>query len=274
MKQDKVTFFEIPHSYWYDGRKIPSVGSVLNKYFPGFEQDYWLNHGVFKEEFGDEYLEHYRSFDSITPPADKLFNKFMDKMGSDFLNKKKALAESWELKSEIAKFRGKKFHSRFESESFSNGYMVNPWDGLGYAVSYYEKEFDNESITLKLFDLPDGAYPELLIFDLDLWIAGQADEVYIQTIGNTRYIDINDHKTNEKKPGKSDMNRCFPPFTDKYASTDFKYTMQINAYAYMLAKAGYVPRNLAYSWYKEYDFKQVQRIDVENIQSDMAKIMK
>lgn len=273
MKDNKVIFFDKAHTYWFSGRKMPSVGSYIDKYFPKFNQDFWLNHGILKEYFGDQYIEHYRSFETMMPNPDKLFNKFIDRMGEDYIPKRKELEETWELKSEIAKFRGTKFHSKVELETFSNGYLINPWDQLGYACSFYEKEFDNESLTLNLWDLPDGAYPELLIFDLNLWLAGQADEVYIQTIGDKRYVDINDHKTNEKKPSKSDPNRCFQPFDDKYASTDFKYTFQINMYAHMLERAGFTVRNMAYSWYKEYDTQQVTRVDVENIQYRIADII-
>jgi hypothetical protein len=272
MNTDKVIFFDKAHTYWYSGRKMPSVGSLIDKYFPKFDQDFWLYHGVLKEEFQDEYIEHYRSFETMKPNANKLFDKFVDRMGDKFIIKYKELSETWEFKREFAAFRGTNFHSKQELEAFSKGYIVNPWDQMGYAVNYFEKEFDNQSLTLNLFDLPDGVYPELLIFDLKLWLAGQADEVYIQTIGNTRYIDINDHKTNEKKPSKSDPNSALYPFQDRYASTDFKYTFQINTYAYMLARAGFTVRNMAYSWYKDYDTQSVIRVDVENIQ-DRLKII-
>lgn len=271
MNNDKVVFFKDSHTYWLGERKIPSVGSYINQYFPEFMEDFWLTHGILKDKFGDEYMEHYRKFKTMTPDASSLFSPFIGKMStSEFISMRKELSEKWERKKNEFAFKGTQFHDKQEKLVYEQGFIVNPWDRLKYPVVQSEKIYHNEAIVKNLIDLPDGAHPELLIFDLDLWLAGQADEVYIQTIKGKRYIDINDHKTNEKKPSKSDPNRCLPPFEDEYASKDFRYTMQINIYAHMLKRAGFIPRNLGYTFYTNYDFDQSTLIDVRNIQEKIA----
>ena len=267
MNTDKIVFFKDSHSYWLGERKIPSVGSWIRQYFPEFMENFWLTHGILKEKFGDEYLEHYRSFKTMTPDSSALFSKFLVKIPTgEFMELRTVLSERWERKKNEFAFKGTQFHDKQERLVYEQGFIVNPWYKLKYTVVKSEKTYHNESIVKNLMDLPDGAHPELLIFDLDLWLAGQADEVYIQTIKGKRYVDINDHKTNEKKPSKSDPNRCLPPFDEEYASKDFMYTLQINIYAHMLKRAGFIVRNLGYTFYTNYDFDQSTLVDVRNIQ--------
>jgi hypothetical protein len=266
MKQEVIAFFENSHTYWLAARKIPSVGSVIGQIFPDFNDDYWLNHGVFKALYGEQYSEHYSSFGTYMPDPAKLFPKFLEMTDASlFISEKKKLSEQWERNRIEAAYKGTRFHNMAEARAYEQGFLVNPWDNFKYAVSKYPKEYDNQSIVMNLADLPDGAYPELVIFDLDLNVAGQADEVYIQTVGDIRYVDINDHKTNEKKPSKSDPHRCYSPFEDKYASKDFRYTVQINTYAYLMTRYGFTVRNMAYTHYKKYDPATAERVDVENV---------
>lgn len=254
MNNDKVIFFKDDHSYWYNQRRLKSVGSVIKTVTPPFKEGYWLTHSVLKEAFGDEYKEHYRSFKQFAPPANKLFGPFISRMNaSQFMNLKQKYRDQWDFKRSNSALLGTRFHDVKESGHYESGEMINPWTGYKFPTIVFEKEYDNESLALNLFDLEDGGYSELLVFDLELGIAGQADQVFIETVRGKRYIDINDYKTNEKKPSKSSPEYCLPPFENQYASTHFKYTLQIGSYAYLLERHGFIPRTIGYTHYKNYN---------------------
>lgn len=276
MKVDnkKVVFFKDVHEYYHGNRKLPSVGHWTKKYFPPFMENYWLTHKTLQEYFGDEYSDHYKSFKRFQPISYDLFSDLISKMGVEkFVEIKTRIKGEWSRKRNEAAFNGTKFHDMMEQRAYDDGYLINPWDNKKYVVKYHKKTYDNESLCLDLSKLPDGAYLELLVFDLNIGVAGQADMVFIETIDGVRYVDINDHKTNEKKPGKSAPEKCFPPFNNDYASTHFKYVLQINSYAYILSLHGFVPRNLAYTYYKNYDEKTATLVDVENRCDDIKGIL-
>ena len=68
-----------------------------------------------------------------------------------------------------------------EERSYAQGWEINPYTGTKLRVHRFEKKYDNQSIVDNLIDLPDGCYPELLIWDLEYGICGQEDKVYIET---------------------------------------------------------------------------------------------
>lgn len=274
MNDEKIIFFKDSHSYWFNKIRMSSVGSYLKQYFPEFDENYWLTHGVLKEYFGDKYTSAYSSFGMMKPPADELFGQFISKMDIDlFMDKKEKLAMSWDFKRNKSAYFGTMFHSKMEDKATDNGFIISVFDGESYPLYQHTKLYDNESICMDLYDLEPGVYAELLIFNLGLMVAGQADEVFIRKEGKHKFIDINDHKTNEKLPAKSDMEFCKPPFDDIRASTHFKYTFQINMYAYMLSLFGFKVGNLAYTHYKNYDETQKTVVEVENIQKKLQKVI-
>lgn len=266
MNDFKIIHFSNPHSYWLGDEKWDSVGHWISKFFPDYDEEFWSTHKALEELFGDEYIEHYRSFKTYKPNPDYLFPKFLLKLPpSDFLITKKKILQKWERKRNNSNFRGTKFHTMLEERAYDQGYLINPWDQLKYPIVKFDKEFDNESLVENLIDLPDGGYVELLVYDKEMRVCGQIDEAYIQTIGKKRYLDINDHKTNEKKPEKSSPERCYAPFNDQYASKHFRYTFQLNLYAHIMERAGYTVRNQAYTHYESYDESKKTRVDLENI---------
>ncbi len=264
---DKIVFFEGPHTYWLGAQKLNSISSWKKDFWPEYDREFWLTYKVLEAEFGLEFNEHYSSLPGMKPAWNKLFIPFLDRLDPHiFEMMKNTLAEEWERKSAEALFRGSRFHKEFEDRSFANGFIINPWDKRKYEVTQYPKFYDNESLFLNLWDLPDGGYPELLIHSLDLGLCGQSDEVYIQTVGKKRYVDINDFKTGEKPPKKSSPEYCYKPFDSFQSSGHFGYVLQVNMYAYMLSLYGFTVRNMAYTYYKDYDLSKGVKTDVENIQ--------
>lgn len=273
MKDTKIVFFADNHSYWFGNKKLKSVGYYIKHFFPSFDEEYWLTHGAFKELYGDEYKEHYRSFKQFKPDAASLFAPFIVRTSPKLLyDHKLKLMHAWERERMESAYRGTNMHSILEDASYNATKLKSPWKNKQFNVQTYQKEFDNESISLDLMDLKDGVYLELLVFDLSLGVAGQADVVFIETINGKRYVDINDYKTNKTKPSKSAPNYCSGIFAGEYASNHFKYEIQINSYAYLLSMHGFIPRKLAYTHFKNYDVEQATLVNLRNLQPKVKEM--
>ena len=100
-----------------------------------------------------------------------------------------------------------------------------------------------------LSKLEDGVYSELLIWNNNLMIAGQADLVLIETINGVRYCRILDYKTNKvikdynyvnKSNGKKVINEHLLYPLDNYCNCNYwLYQFQLNIYAWLLGQYGF-----------------------------------
>lgn len=108
---------------------------------------------------------------------------------------------------------------------------------------------DAKPIT-NLIDLPDGVYSELLIWNNDLMISGQADLVILTTDEKgKRYCEIQDYKTNKEikdynyinsRTGSKVINEYLNAPLNKYCNCNYWiYQLQLNIYAWMLCRLGF-----------------------------------
>lgn len=274
MSEDKVVFFDDSHTYWIGNRKLSSVGSFISSVFPKYDEQYWLTHSAIKSICEKEYMEHYRSFGKFKPDSMELFGPFLKNIDVDQYHEALvATKDKWGRKRNESAFNGSNFHDQMEKEVIEAKGKENPFTGQWFGHNHKEFEYDNESWNLDLSTLEDGVYTELLLFDLDLGIAGQADEVYIETVAGVRYADINDHKTNEKKPSKTAPSYCYDPISHLYNSKHNVYAIQVHLYGHLLKSHGFFPRNLAYTWYKKYDKNQATIVLLDDYFDDVDKIV-
>jgi hypothetical protein len=151
--------------------------------------------------------------------------------------------KEWKKKKDTALDRGDKIHAEKEELSFGRGYekvsgAIRPvFNGELYA---------NRNLT----DLPDGSYPELILYNNGWRIAGRADKVVIETIKGVRYVDIYDYKTNgridmlsyQDKSGKYKMMKA--PVSHLMDTNFNHYSIQLSFYGYMLETHGFKVRNM------------------------------
>ena len=98
-------------------------------------------------------------------------------------------------------------------------------------------------------DLPDGIYPELLLWDNETMLSGTADKIIIETINGIRYVEIEDYKTNKEikdynyinsRTGEKVINEyMLSPFQKRCNCNYWHYQIQLNMYGYMLTKFGF-----------------------------------
>ena len=250
-----IVFFADGHTYWKEGRKVNSVGSLLSTVTPPFDK-YWETHIAFKEFFGKEYTNHFRKFRSPKPDPQQLYGPFLEKMDDKtFIENIHEIRDRWLLKKTIAQWKGTMFHEEQEKAAYRSGELLNPFTGKVFKVIKSKKKYDNQSLCTNLYDLKDGCYLELLVFDPVHNICGQADIVYIETIDGVRYVSINDIKTNEEKPSKSSFGKLEAPLSHLGNNSHVKYQLQISLYAFLLERHGFVPKDLAFTHYTNYDPK-------------------
>lgn len=266
-----IIFFKEGHTYWKQGKKkIESVNGLLKYITPPFDHTYWSTHSVLKETFGEIYSKHFGSFRSPRPDAEELFGVFLDQMeGWEFIGKKRVMSDKWELKKIISQWRGTMFHDYMEQLAYQEGKLWNHSRQKYFSVIKKEKIFDNESLCKNLYELEDGAYLELLVFDPQYDLCGQADKVFIETIKKKRYIDIGDYKSNEEQPDEKSREKYLEPLDHLPKSKHMAYVLQINLYAKLLQRHGFIPRNLSYSWYENYDPTKEHHFDFPYMQAEM-----
>jgi len=286
----KVIFIADGHTYWLDAEdslsknpipqkpgqivEIPSVGSVYGKYFPEFDTQYWLTNGTLKVLMEDKLKEQRKSIGGFKPPAEAVFGPLLPLVSpEEFFKKRVELQSHWNFKGKNSCFLGSKFHKKLENQAIASGFVINPWTSEKFKLIHDEKWFDNESVCEDLYDLEDGAYAELLVFDLDLNIAGQIDECFIKSRGKTRKVWINDHKSNEEKPSTSSPDWAWGPLKHLNASKHSRYSMQLSTYGYILQKAGFVVQDIGYTFYKNYDEAKKEHIKIKPLFAEVEAIL-
>lgn len=223
-----VQFRESDHSYTSDGEKYISMTTIVGKY-------------KHKEDW-DKIAENYAIKWKKNNPLDS-----KDKFTGDYWK------NLWEANMHHSCGIGTRLHKKKE---ISN---------LGYIPIDSDLKVP---IRLDYENLESGKYPELLIWNHDNKLAGQADLVIIESDGDKTYVDIIDFKSNKKldstsfrhhKTGHKMMQGCLKHLQCCHLS---HYTLQLSGYAWMMEQYGFTPRNLIIEHYPirdldgEVDFEQ------------------
>lgn len=253
-----ILFKDEGHEYSLQGERLTSV----SKFFSNFQEKFdsinqsFISAG-WKVDYKNINSSMYKARGDVSAAVEELKNILSSDVYEDILERSVALRNEWNQKGIDASSRGTAFHLKRELEDYELGGRKNPWDDKFYPV--FKKEelegVDNYQITEDLYDLEDGYYPELLIGNKELKVVGQADMVFIETVGNVRYVDIDDWKVLEKVSFEGYPNRFAGGVTKKLLGPlshlqdcNFSvYMIKICVYAYLLELYGFVPRNLGFS---------------------------
>lgn len=156
----------------------------------------------------------------------------------------------WSNKSQL----GTDFHLKMELQDIENGFCINKFNNKSYKTITFEKTYDNEAVKEDMFDIEDGYYPEFLVFNHDKKIAGQLDKLFVETIGDKRYVDIDDWKTDEEivlKPTFFDKRDGLAKFKfplDHILDCNHnQYMLKISLYSWMLEQAGFIIRDTRFT---------------------------
>lgn len=259
-----------------------SVSKLTSFFKVPFDRDFWSTYVAFKELMGPKKLKEEKKKTGLN--GDDLImhlNQFVDQ--DELVDTRNNVLKKWEKKNKDSISRGNNYHKQQEKKSYLTKKQENPFTNKPYDV-HIPDEIDKEDLTVdeilqfidstekksinsNLYNLEDGYYPELLIWNDEYKIAGQADKVFITTDKSTgiRYIDIDDYKTNTKIKTSNYFQKMNYPLNHLDDCNWNHYRLQISTYAWMLEQFGFQVRNTAFTHYnKMYKFDYMKS-EVENM---------
>ena len=244
----QIIFSKEDHRYTAGDKVYTSVSKLLSKY---------------KNEFNQEHWSTYKALEILIPDF-KTFKKGWNIDSPDFIQyaiqhvdpnllliEKNKILDSWGENNLKSINKGNLYHESREAMSYDQGFEINPFNGKKFEITEVQTG-DKTNLLKDLYDLKDGFYPELLIWNEDNTIAGQADKVFIETIGDIRYIDIDDYKTNRQIKRSAYKNQKMKPPLSHLADCNYiHYNLQISFYAWMLEEFGFRVRDLSFHHFNQ-----------------------
>lgn len=184
--------------------------------------------------------QSYRSVTSLLKKLEK--EKNWDEIAKKYAKKHNIPLEQvktlWQKEKDDSIVRGKKYHSSAEAQDLSQEYAVVMSDtGERITLPVYKSVIVNGTKIESKQELPDGVYPELMLWIDEYQIAGQADKIII----HNKLIDVIDYKTNKKiektgwvdfKTGKT--HKLLYPCEHLDECNFSIYSLQMNFYAYII----------------------------------------
>jgi ATP-dependent exoDNAse (exonuclease V) beta subunit len=244
-----VIFNDSNHSYYSDKGKYTSVTTLVHKFVPPFDKEYWSLYKAIEAELPSFMWQDLRKIYSAREVAYHL-EELNPTMQGRVLARQKEIKKAWKLKNLNSQIKGTEFHKVQEDLSYSRGYELNKVDGRKYKT-FVKPDIGHDNYSLNLETLEDGYYPELLLWNNQYMLAGQADKVYITTIRKYRYFDIGDYKTNEEIKTSNKYQSMLSPLDHLDNCNYNHYQLQLSLYAWMLEQYGFKCRNLSFDHYPE-----------------------
>ena len=265
-----IIFNEKNHSYLKGKYKYNSVSSLVSRYKQPYDREFWSFYGACKEVLGptiirkireELQMELYGTFNprdlrdfSEKEKFKKLLDQYIIETKANTKIKKTigVILKDWKKRNKDSVKKGNDYHDYQESKAKYEGVMYNPHRDVEFPTIestkiYKKKGVEYRESIYKLEELPDGFHPELILWNDDYNIAGQSDKVFIETIGNVRYIDVDDYKTNNKIDKTSMFGKMKDPLSHLDDCNYNHYRLQTSVYAWILEQAGYTVRSVRFS---------------------------
>jgi hypothetical protein len=272
-----VIFEELPHEYYVttsDGSKLYglSMTTFIARFKQPFLDKFWKIYKAVQYELQIERREDFSAFCKTKGFYYNDYNKIKDeelrilffrqKMGNivdwnKILSKTVSIIkQEWDTKKNNACEVGTEFHEYKEGQAYSTG-----TEKLGNRlVDMAKDELQMSSKAIKyskdLSKLEDGYHAELLLytdsFIIDgqvypVFLVGQTDKCFIETIGGVRYVDIDDYKTNKEIKFENTFQKMQEPLGHLDDCSYNHYSLQAVGYAEILRQHGYTPRHLYFT---------------------------
>jgi ATP-dependent exoDNAse (exonuclease V) beta subunit len=185
---------------------------------------------IYFNENGDEYTSVTRLVKKYEPYKD------WDEIAKNYAKKHKKDVEEvkaqWKKAKDDSIDRGHSYHKDQEAK-YPEG-PITIGDKTTYV--YTSPLVDDVKVSKDLKNLPDGIYPELIVYSDRYKVAGQAD--YVEKYNNT--LIVHDYKTNKVieeesyKHWKTGHRMMSPPLNNLMDSNYWHYALQLNIYMFFL----------------------------------------
>jgi hypothetical protein len=200
-----VTFFDVPHKYYIDGKELISVTTLIHKYQEEFNEDYWSDYK--SNQFNVSQKEVLRAW------------KFINKKGT---------------------IKGSAIHNYAEN-LFQNKEFEYPkhiiLNEFGFDPVWPEYQTTKKHVDKFYADVHDKLIPiktEFVVFDRETQIGGMLDILFYNV--KKREIQIYDWKTN-KSFSKEEKKRHMLNDLCLLEDCDLEiYSLQLNMYKHIIEK--------------------------------------
>lgn len=232
-----VTFDEKAHKYTStSGEEYISVTTLIKRYVPPFDSHYWSTYKAVKEVMirkGEwaTYKANCGGWENVVAFV-RMDKKFPYR--TEVMEVKQRLLKEWADNARDSAAKGTAFHKKKEASDRSDG--LTTYRGKQHAVH------SGDPLKARGFDDREGLFPELLIYDDELKVAGTSDWV----LRESGVVHIKDYKTSKTidKMGFMDTT-LLHPVNDVLNANFYVYTLQLSLYAYMLERKGYTIGDLS-----------------------------
>lgn len=232
--------------------RYTSVTTLIDKYKVPFDKDFWSTYKALERLLGEkDFTEMKRNRDFKSPAWIEWACKFVDM--DELLQTISDILKEWEDEKNASLEKGTLYHLSKEKQAYIEGYDINPFTGKKFVTMMQRppKNDDKVSMVADLWDLKDGYYPELMLWNNIFKIAGTADKVFIETVDGVRYVDFDDYKTNKKIKKTNPYEKMRRPLGSLDNCEWSFYRLQISLYAWMMEQFGFKVRNTAFTHFNE-----------------------
>lgn len=267
----KVIFRDLDHRYFgVNGTEYQSVSSVFKAHKEYFDADKIALKKFLIDSLPKEYIQAKKKFKWDSPEIITYMKQFISE--EEIIAGVGALKAAWEVKGNISRVRGTEIHKTVELADIKSGYIWSRLDGRYYKVISPRMDNDNESLADNLYDLEDGYYPELLLFNDEHMIAGQSDGVFLRTGTEGREAYIKDLKTDAEisivpsfKHPRTGYKKLLNPVHHLNECNLNEYSIKMSFYGYMLEQFGFKVKRLAIENVKFLDNQDIINIIYKDV---------
>lgn len=249
---DLIDFDDLSHTYTNSRtkEKYISVTTFIKQFEPEFDTEYWSLRKAIERVLGEKSYQLFRFKNVIREkPKDAIYT-YLERspLKGVILTVQEEIKREWKDKNRKAINKGSAYHARQEDKlNFNKFRILNNQVALLADTTGIPRSGGNK-INLS-YNLPDGAYAEILMKNHSLKLSGQADYVYIETSNGIRYMDIDDYKTNEKLTDRNQFQNFLAPISFLEHHKMNVYKIQLLLYAYMAEQYGFVVRNITITYH-------------------------
>ena len=233
-KNGNVAFRESDHVYFNlkdADKKYTSVTTLIHKYTQEFDKDFWSSYKSLQFLIPAEYfkLEKGRLLETKKIDIENMCKAY-DIDIKEFESKRQSILDEWSKANSDACIRGTALHKQMEDLVYDNPDTIVRKYGFGGKFQI-KKDYSD-------LDLKYGLYPEYLIYNDEMGLAGQIDLL----IKDDNDITLIDHKSNSIKmesgydPSIKKRTMMQYPLNNLMDCNFYHYSLQLSTYAYMLQK--------------------------------------
>jgi len=300
----QVIFEELGHNYYelVDNIKVQqglSMTTFIGKFKQKYQEHFWSIYTAVRRELQIEDRKqfsalckqhgfNFKRHDSFDTQEERVLflksciGKLVD-WNKVINNTSKEVKQDWQDKKDNACNVGTEFHEHKEEKAYEEKKAVIGNTEVSLALNNISQGSKEIRYSKDLTNLEDGYHPELLLYlssiilegsEYTIFLTGQADKVYVETINGVRYIDVDDYKTNEKIEESNFFNKMEFPINHLDDCNFIHYCLQISGYARILEEYGYVVRNLNFTHHDIKKLGMTKNIDVSLLGKEKVTVKK